>query len=59
MISKVNKTIYECVLTGEHGINYADTSREAIAWLEDNGGGRYFDRLHQHGFNVHGKGEKK
>jgi hypothetical protein len=53
MIHKNNQTIYECCKRGEDVnqtpfvIGYADTQREAIEYLENNGGGIYRNALHR------------
>jgi hypothetical protein len=52
-------TIYECVKpdkrytpTVMNTIHYAATQKEAIEWLENNGGGIYRNKLHNFQYEV-------
>jgi len=52
------KTTYECCTEGKDVnrtlsvIHYANSSSEALLWLENNGGGVYRNTLHNYQFHV-------
>lgn len=54
-------TIYQCCKCGNdvnkalQPVHYAKTEKEAIQWLEKNGGGVYKNLLHNFQFHVHSK----
>lgn len=62
MIHSINsnrQTIYQCCQKGKDVnqslsiTHYADTEKEAITFLENNGGGVYRNTLHNFQFTVH------
>lgn len=47
----MNQTIYHCVQKGRI-VYYGNTIEEAIKWLEENGGGDFYNNLHKYNFKV-------
>lgn len=59
-------TIYQCIKRDERYtppqtniVHYAETEKEAMDWLEENGGGIYRNVLHNFDCKINGKGDKQ